>query len=261
MSGGGSSQTVVSSLPAWVEPYGQQYLSQAAQVSSLPYQQYTGQRVAGLNVAQKTAMDAIQQRAMQGSPVMSAGGQNLQATLSGQYLGANPYLQNQIDASAQDTIRNYNLSVRPQQQAQDAQSGSFGNSGLQQMQLEGQRQLGQTLANSANAMRYQNYGQERANQMQALSMAPTYAAQDYTDAQHLLDAGSRAQQAEQSGLDAQYQDWLAAQQYPRQQLQTMGNALGIQFGNNSTTYGQASNQAAQTLGGLLAAYAAYNKGS
>lgn len=261
MSGGSDSTSTVNSIPDWAVPYGQNYLQRAAQVADLPYQQYSGQRTAGLNQAQLGAMNAVQQRAANGSPITNASGQMLQDTAAGQYLGAgNPYLTQQIDAANADTVRAYNLATRPQQQAQEAQSGSFGNSGLQQMQLEQQRQLGQTLANTSNAMRYQNYSAERGNQMQAAGLAPTYAAQDYTDAQQLLNVGNQAQQAEQAGLDTQYQDWANAQNYPRQQLQTMGNALGINFGNNSTTYGAGGNGTAQALGGALGAYAAYNGG-
>ena len=107
MSGGGTSSTTTS-VPEWAVPYGQQYLARASQVADLPYQQYTGQRTAGLNGVQQSAMGAIQQRAMQGSPVMNSAAQTLQDTASGQYLGAgNPYLQQQVDAANADTVRAY----------------------------------------------------------------------------------------------------------------------------------------------------------
>ena len=61
------------------------------------------------------------------------------------FLGTNnPYLQGQIDSTLGDITRNYNLAVKPQTETAMANSGSFGNSGLMQLQGEQQRQLAQT---------------------------------------------------------------------------------------------------------------------
>jgi hypothetical protein len=73
----------------------------------------------------------------------------------------NPYLQGQIDSTMGDITRNYNLAVKPQTEAAMARSGSFGNSGLQQLQGEQQRQLASTLGNTANNMRMQDYGNQQ----------------------------------------------------------------------------------------------------
>lgn len=72
----------------------------------------------------------------------------------------NPYLGRAIDAASQDAIRNYNLAVAPQRQTQMQQSGAFGNTGVQQMQLEDQRNLQNTLGNIATQARYGDYAQQ-----------------------------------------------------------------------------------------------------
>ncbi len=78
------------------------------------------------------------------------------------FLGTNnPFLQGQIDSAMGDITRNYNLAVKPNTEAAMANSGSFGNSGLQQLQGEQQRQLAATLGNTANTMRMQDYGQQQ----------------------------------------------------------------------------------------------------
>lgn len=78
------------------------------------------------------------------------------------FLGTNnPYLQGQIDSTMGDITRNYNLAVKPQTEAAMARSGSFGNSGLQQLQGEQQRQLASTLGSTANNMRMQDYGNQQ----------------------------------------------------------------------------------------------------
>lgn len=73
------------------------------------------------------------------------------------YFGAgNPYTTQAIDAASADAARNYNLYIAPQRDAQMARSGSFGNTGVQQMQLEDQRNFGNTLGNIANSARMQD---------------------------------------------------------------------------------------------------------
>lgn len=72
----------------------------------------------------------------------------------------NPYLTSAIDNASQDAIRNYNLGTAPQRQTQMQQSGAFGNTGVQQMQLEDQRNLQNTLGNIATNVRMADYSQQ-----------------------------------------------------------------------------------------------------
>lgn len=80
----------------------------------------------------------------------------------GGYGGSNPYLQQNIDSTMGDITRQYNNTVAPARAGAMARSGSFGNSGQQQMQLEDQRNLGQTMANTSNQMRMADYTQQQA---------------------------------------------------------------------------------------------------
>lgn len=293
------------------------------------------------------------------NPYLNA--QNANAGAQNPYLSAqnplaqaeNPYLQQQIDAASSDTMRNYSQVVRPQMDAAMAQSGSFGNSGLQQVQANQQTDLGKQLGNIASGMRMQDYTQrqglqenatnrlfqggqtlqgqqygagqqlaqnqylggaqlqnqqfnagqqqaqnlygagqqqaqnqfnagsqyqnqlftggqaqasaqnqmfqnQQANQMQALSMAPQYAAQDYTDAGQLMNIGNTLQNQRQAGLNADYGNWQQAQQYPQQQLGVLGQALGMNYGQtNTSTQSQGGGSTwGNAAGGALAGYGA-----
>ncbi len=87
---------------------------------------------------------------------------NLGFTSSNPYLGKeNPYLQQNIDSTMGDITRNYNLAVKPQTASMKAGSGSFGNSGLQQLETERQRQLADTLGKTSSNMRMQDYGNQQ----------------------------------------------------------------------------------------------------
>jgi hypothetical protein len=78
------------------------------------------------------------------------------------FLGMNnPFLQQNIDAAMGDITRNYNNAVKPNTESAMVGSGSFGNSGLMQMQGEQQRQLGATMGDVASRMRMQDYNQQQ----------------------------------------------------------------------------------------------------
>lgn len=83
-------------------------------------------------------------------------------TGSNPFLGMNnPFLQENIDAALGDITRNYNNVVKPNTETSMVNSGSFGNTGLMQMQGEQQRQLGATMGDVASRMRMQDYGQQQ----------------------------------------------------------------------------------------------------
>ena len=78
----------------WVTPYAQDYLARAQEIANTGYTPSPTQS-AQPNEALNTGWQAIAQRAMQGSPVMSAANQQLQDTIQGKYLQGNPYLDSQ----------------------------------------------------------------------------------------------------------------------------------------------------------------------
>lgn len=85
---GGSENTSSqsSSAPAWVMDYGKSYLDKANDVSNTPYSQSPTQTV-DPNATQNTAWDAIQNRALSGSPELSNAKGQLNTTLGGGYMG------------------------------------------------------------------------------------------------------------------------------------------------------------------------------
>jgi len=247
MSGGGSDSTQ-SGPPEWAVPFFQNYMNRAGAVSDLPYQAYQGQRLEAMNPYQVGGLNATANRAIQGNSSVGAANQNLTDTLGGKYLGqGNPYLQQQIDASSQDLVRNYNTAIKPQFDAAMTRSGSFGNSGIQEVGQAAQNDLQKNLANISTGMRYQNYGDERNRQMQGTSLAPAIANQDYVDTQALSGVGDVFNRYGQAQRNIDYENFQEARDYPKNQLATLGSALGMNMGQ--TTTGPQPNKAAGTLGG------------
>lgn len=235
MSGGSTNttSTQTSSAPSWVQDASKTYLDKANQVSNTPYQASPNQTV-GPNATQNTAWNAVQNRAMSGSPTMSAANGTLQDTLQGKYLNSNPYIDQVVNQAQGDVVRNYNNVVRPGQDAAMVRSGSFGNSGLQQQTANSDRNLQQNLGNISTQLRGNNYNTERGNQQAALGFAPTFANQDYTDANQLLQSGNQQNQFAQNNANQNYNWWQEAQNYPTNKLNTFGNALGTVNGTGRT---------------------------
>lgn len=233
-------------VPSWMVPYAQRYLQTAQDVASQPYQAYAGQTVADLNPFQTQAYNAMANRAAQGSPVMDAASAELQKTLGGGYLGQNPHLQGVIDSAGKDVLRSF--------APVEARAGSYGNSGVQEA-------MARAMSETAGNLRYQDYGNERQRMFGALGYAPTFANQDYVDADRMAQAGAGFQAQQQAQLNDQYGRFQEARAYPQQQLETMGKGLGLNFGTQTTMQQPGTSPAATGLGTAAALYGGLNNKS
>jgi hypothetical protein len=237
---GGSDNVTTTNFPDWAVPYAQDFLGRSQQVADLPYTPYTGQTVAQMNPYQTGAYDAIAQRAYQGSAVNDAASGELTKTLSGGYLNNNPYLDATVNRAQGDVMRGF--------APIEARSGSFGNSGLQES-------MGRALGDVSSQIRGQDYANERNRMVGSIGLAPQIANQDYLDADQLLKAGQGIQGQQQLNLDDTYRRFREAQDYPKEQLGTLGKALGLNYGSTSQVPG--NNGLAQGLGTALALYGGY----
>lgn len=210
------------------------------------------------------------------------------------YAGSNPYLQQQIDSAMGDVTRNWNNIQKPQWDTAMQRSGSFGNSGIAQANQMAQSDMQRNLGQIASGMRFQDYtqqqqlGESAANRalqagqfnatmgenyagrqdsmynqgqgraLSALGMAPTFAQQDYNDISQLQQAGAAYQGQNQKVLDNAYAQFLDSRQYPNQQLDVLGNALGRITDRQSTSTTPGTSTGANIVGGLTTGAALYN---
>lgn len=307
----------------WMEPYIRDFLQRSQEVANTGYEQGPG-TYTGPNDLLSQGFQMTANRAMQGSPEMSAARGQLTGTINGQFLGRqamqnqnagavnpfmnaanpymganNPYLNQSIDNAQGDLARNYNLVNKPAWDKAMQSSGSFGNTGVAEMAGNDRNNLMQNMGRIGNDMRMNAYNQsanmaesqvgrqfsagnqyaqnqfnagadyagrqdamgnlERGYQQSAMGMAPAFANQDYTDINNLMNAGGMQQQFNQAYQNQQQQFFNDRRNYPQQQLQNYGAALGQ--GNPGST--QTSTQpdpstASQVLGGGLAGAGIYN---
>lgn len=218
------------------------------------------------NPMQQNAWQATYNRGVNGAQEVSDGRTQLQNTINGvgfssnPYLqGENPYLQSSIDSALGDVTRNYNNVIKPQTESAMVGSGSFGNSGLQQLQGQQQTDLAKTMGNTASNMRFADYQQradlyenERNRQMQATAAAPSYAASDYTDLQAMQQAGDSLQAQQQGERTAAYNQYLDAREWPFKTTGAQASAMNAGSVGGSTYQQQDPNKAASGVGGALA---------
>lgn len=232
--GGGGKQTTTQSIPNELKPLANAYVTRAMEVGNTPFQAYTGQRFADLNQNQNAAIGMVQNRAMNGSPVMDQANQTLMQTMQGGQ--TNPYLDSLVGKAQGSVVDAYNNVARPQQTSAMVNSGSFGNSGLEQSQQFADKQLQGQLGDIASSMYGQAYDQDRSRQMQALSMAPTFGNQAYQDAAQLMQAGQVQQGNQQNNLDFAFDQFQGAQNQPYKNLGVLGAPFtGVSFGGSTTT--------------------------
>lgn len=216
--GGKSSSTSTQEIPRELKPLANAYVSKAMGLGSQGYNPYSGDRFEDLNSTQLQALEMMKQRATGGSQTVNNAESALNQIIQGG--NTNPYLD-QMVSRAQD-------SVRSQFNTGAVNSGSFGNSGLQEQFQRG-------LSDTATQMYGQAYDADRARQMQGIGMAQQFGNQAYQDANQLLSAGQVYQDQAQQDKDFAYQQYQEAQDLPYKQLAAMSGIFSSNLGGSTTT--------------------------
>ena len=262
MSKGKTTTTQEATLPDWQKQAYQDYLNRAQEAADIPFQEYTGDRIAGLS-PEEMQMGAgiqglygsafggfdptgqLQQLAGQQAPQMG----DVQSLLDVD-IGAyqSPYQQQVIDLTEQDFARRRDLQ---QQQAQDVamRSGAFGGSRGTIYEQEALRPLQEQEARTVAGLRQSGFEQAQraaesdiARQQQMAMLAPELELRSrqqqagllggllggQTQALGLLGGyGGLARGLEQQGRDFDFSEFMREQQYPAYQLGLLGQGLGM----------------------------------
>jgi hypothetical protein len=218
--GGGGGQTSTQTISPELRPLAEAYTQRALQLGEQQFTPYTGQRFAEFNPMQSQALESIQQRAQAGNPLQQSAETALQQSIQGG--NTNPFLDAMVNRAQQNVLG--------QSRSAMIGSGSFGNSGIQEVT---ERNLGDV----ATQMYGQAYDQDRARQMQAIGMAPQLRQAGYQDATQLLNAGQIAQNQAQQQQDFNYQQFQEKQNLPYRQLAAMGAPFSSGLGQVQTTTG------------------------
>jgi hypothetical protein len=117
--------------------------------------------------------------------------------------------------------------VTPRVDARFASAGRYGSG-------HHARALSEALTEAASQLAFQNYGQERANQMRAMLFAPTSAQQDYFDIGKLAEVGGAREDMGQQAINEQIARYNFTQMAPWQQLGLYGGLIQGSFGGDTS---------------------------
>ena len=250
MSGGGGNSggttTTVNKTdpPDEVKPFLAPYVQRGFALSERPFEQFSGQRIAPMTPEQNLGLNFTAARAMQGSPLMRETQNQAMQTARGDFLSpdSNPFLRQNVNTALND--------VQTRVNSQFNRPGAFGGSAHQEL-------LARNLGETAGQLYGQNFTNERMNQQRAMAFAPQLAETDFRDAQALLGVGDVRRENQQDMLNLGYEQFLAQQQWPYQQLNFAGDVLARSMGGGGTSMSTGpnpfrSNRAAGALGGAAA---------
>lgn len=241
MGGGGSSgggqttQTIQKSDPwSGQQPYLTDIFKQAQDTSKNEMPFYPGQTYTPFSPESQLAQAWQDYRAMSGSPVTTAGQQQLTDTLGGGYLYAgNPYFSNMVS--------NIQSSIQPGIDAKFSGAGRYG-SGAHEGALDS------AMAQAVGQLAYQNYDAERQNQMKSMLFAPQMAQQDYYDIAKLAEVGGIKEDQTQKAINEAMARYQSGQLEPWQRLGLYSNLVQGNYGGQST--GSSTTNAALPSGNL-----------
>lgn len=256
---GSKDQTVTNTtqLPSWLQALGPAYTNASIAASQQPFTafgQYNPDQLAAFQAARNLS---------QGTPLQATGTDALTRAMQGgtnPYFGMdNPYTQKAIDKAAADTTRNFNNAVLPGLDSMSARANTgFGVSsafdGSGGLRSEAYRNLGDTLANQANDMRYKDlFAQQQlgesnaARQIQAANLVPNYSAMNWSNIEPLLNIGNQQQ-------NLSYNEFLRGQNWTDQMLKRLGSPFGFNQGTTSTSTAPGVGAVAGGISGLLGGY-------
>jgi hypothetical protein len=235
--GGGQTSKTTNELDPTVRPfveYGLQEAKGLYQTDTPSY--YPGQTYVGPSAQTTSALQAAQNRALAGNPLLPAAQQQQLGSIQGNYLSAgNPYFTQALAGPTQQATQAYNDAIK-QAQGTASMAGRYGSGVSADIQNRAASTLASTLANKYGDLAYQNYAGERAMQNQAVMNAPTLAQADYADISQLANVGKTAEDYQKTALQADLDRFNFEQNKPYQKLSSyLGAAYGAPMGNVSTT--------------------------
>jgi hypothetical protein len=207
---------------------------------------FTGDTFVRPSETTQTGLQALEQRARMGNPLLGAAQQQLQREISGDFLGGNPFFQGAFAPAAQAATTQFQRAIGDIGSAA-SRAGRYNSGAMQNLQGQASNQLAQQLANTAGQLAFQNYANERQRQTAATMAAPQMAGADYQDIQNLLNAGQLREGYTGQQLQADINRFNFQQNAPQQNLATF---LSSVYGNPLTRQGQTTQAGYQDTSNL-----------
>ena len=271
MSKGKTKTETTATLPDWQKQAYQDYLARAQEAADIPFQGYTGDRIAGLSPEELQMGQGIQglfgtafgydptgqlqQLASQQAPQLGDV-QSLLYVDIGAY--QSPYQQQVIDQTMADIQRQSDI-AQQLAQSRAIKAGAFGGSRSALLETEATRPYIEQQARTSAALRQAGFEQAqraaesdierqmRDRQFQA-GIQQQLLGEQYRSLGLLGGIGGQQQLLQQRALDVPYQEFGRALDYPKQQLGLLAQGLSGQ-----PQFGQTSGYQPSTMEGVTSA--------
>ena len=267
--------TTTTTATSQIDPTIQPYLAEGLQRAKNLFlggnqpQLYPGQMYVDPSQQTLTALSQQEALANQANPVLQQGQQSylqgmqgLGATAGGQFLNANPYQQQMMQAATRPLEQQFSNQVLPGIASLYSKSGRYGSGAMSNALGQSTEAYGRALGDITGTLAGQQYQAERALQQQAqgaqlagAAQAPTMYAQQYLPSQQLAQIGAQREAISAQPLQEQMQRFSFGQQLPYQQL---AGYLSSVYGSPMTGYGTqtqaqsgSTNKTVGALGGAL----------
>ena len=239
--------TTTSQIDPTIQPYLGYGLQQAQELyQGGGPQYYGGPTFVSPSTTTQTGLQALEARASLGNPLLQSAQNQLQNTVSGSFLGGNPFFQGAFQPAARAAETQFKQTLGDIA-SKSSMAGRYGSGAMGALQDRATGAFGQQLANTAGQLAYQNYADERNRQQQAIGMAPTMASADYQDIQNMLQAGQIREGYTGQQQQADIAKFNFLQNQPQQNLQ---NYLSLVYGNPLGRVGQSTSSGTQDTSGL-----------
>jgi hypothetical protein len=233
--GGGNSQTT-NELDPNVVPYVRDALSQQQKLyrEGAP-EYYADQTYLDPNTQQQQAIDMMTANANVNNPMLQNATNLNNQMIQGDFLQNNPNFNAVMDTAGRKATDLYNTATQGTM-SDVSQAGRYGSNAHANLQAGNAGKLAQSLSDTAGQYAYQNYANERGNQINAMQNAGQIAQNQNIGANNLMNAGNIQAGFDQTALNADIARHDYGQNAQQQHLSNYTNAVwGAPSGSTSTT--------------------------
>ena len=234
--GGGGQSTTNNQLDPNVVPYVKDALSEQQRLyqGGAP-EYYGGQTYLNPNAQQQSAIDMMTANANVNNPMLQNATNLNNQMIQGDFLQNNPNFDAVMNTAGRKATDLYNNAMT-NTNSQASMSGRYGSDAHARMASNNSSNLAQSLADTAGQYAYQNYANERGNQINAMNNAGAIAGNQNIGAQNLMNAGNAQAGFDQTALNADIARHDYGQNAQQQHLSNYTQAVwGAPGGSTSTT--------------------------
>jgi hypothetical protein len=233
---------------------------------------FEGQTFVSPSAQTEQALAQQEALATQASPVLQQAQQAYQqslggigATAGGQFLGANPYQAQMMQAATRPLEQQFSNQVLPQIASLYSRAGRYGSGAMQGALGQATEAYTRGLGDITGTIAGQQFQQERGLQQQAqlaqaqlAAAAPSIYGQQFIPSQQLAQVGAAREQIAAQPLQEQMQRFNFGQQLPYQQLSGyLSSVYGSPMGSFGTQTQSTTMPSNPLMGGLAGAGLGY----